>query len=108
VVLADAERRLLVAQRRLLRRDHAGVIDGARLVLVELKPLGFARRGNRPLLPHRLLFEDAQARELVLDVLEAERGLPVVGNRLVVTGARLPAAPSVLGRYLTTLTKTEG
>jgi hypothetical protein len=29
----------------------------------------------------------------------------LVGNRLVVTGARLPAAPSVLGRCLTTLNK---
>ena len=88
-VLADGQRRLLVAQRRLLRRDHAGP-RRYRLLLVELKPLGFARRGDRPLLHRRLLFENAQARELVLDVLEAgERGLPVVGDRLVVTGARL-------------------
>src|ERR1700733_2656734 len=68
--LQDRERRLLVAERGGLRHHHAGIGDRAGLVLVEGELLRAARRAQGHVLRRRLLLEDAQRGELVLDLLE--------------------------------------
>src|SRR5205085_1091774 len=69
-----------------LRRDDIQVADDARLVLVGRQLERAARRLHDLVLQRRFLLEDAERREVVLDVLErGEDGL-AVGRDLRVVG----------------------
>jgi len=73
-----------------LRGDDAAVGHGSRLVLVERELLGLLGGCDRGFLDHRLLFQDTQGDDLILDLLEArEDGLPVGGDIRIIGGARL-------------------
>src|SRR6266705_2630551 len=73
-----------------LHRHHVDVAHGARLVLVGRQHHRFARCAHGLVLHFRLLFEDAQRGEVVLDLLEAgEHGLAVLRDGRIVGRYRL-------------------
>src|SRR5215469_12244866 len=82
--LPDVDGRLGGGQRGLIGDDDAGIRDGARQILVVDDPCGLECRGHGLVLDLGLLSENAQGRELVLDLLErSQNGLPVIGHVLV-------------------------
>ena len=88
--LPDIDGRLGVGQRSLIGDNNAGIRDGAGQILVVDDPRGLECCGHGLVLDLGLLGENAQSRELVLDLLErSQHGLPVIRDLLVKDGAGL-------------------
>src|SRR6266478_2452932 len=88
--LADIDRRHGVGQRGLIGDDDARIRDGAGQILVIEDPRGLECCRHSLVLHLGLLSEDAQRRELVLDLLESgQHALPVIRDGLLEEGARL-------------------
>src|SRR5579862_2036225 len=88
-VRQHGERGFLGGEARGLSRDDARIGHGPRLVLIQGQRLREARGLHRLIFDPRLLLENAQRGELILDLLEArEHRLPIGSDVALIDGAR--------------------